>query len=1364
MIGPDLVLTSAHVVGAVGEEASLFFPGRDVDHAARVVWRGTPGGRDDAALVKADAEGWTAPAGRPVRWGYLATDTQSAPCRSWGLPEAVQQPEYRDTAQPTGRINPGDRMIGNRYVMSLDDPLDVAPDAVRSPWGGLSGGALFSGDLLIGVIAVHPAEHRRRQLEAVPVWYLMRDEGFRAVLDAHVGLPLGRRFRGWSERLSAVEWQGFADRGDLATAGGRPSRSPAALLLARRAVVPFRGRAELLEQLTAWARQPGFDAVLVHGPGGQGKTRLAHHLGSALEVEGHVVLWPAARARPEDLETLKDSARALLVVVDYAETRIEQLAALLDAAAARVTDKPFKLLLLARTAGAWWDELVSSSQTAEALLEEARTEPLPVLEETAEGRQAAYREAVEALAGALPGVPGQEGHDWAAIAAGLPDPVADRLGDGAALSLHMMALADLLDTADPPDPDAVAVPGSGPGAGPASSREEVDMVEDRLLRHEARYWKGAAVSSGLLGRAEAVLGRVLTDTLTAAFLLGAHNRVEASSLLGDVPGLLQAARADQWLAGLYPAESEDWPWGTLQPDRLAERFVGRRLAADPTLPDRLLAHGTARQAEQLLTVYARAAAHPAFRGALDAGLTALCGRQYRTLALAALHVAGRTERPAPLVTALGELAERPDLDLDTLVALAVMVPEGSVVLASWAVRISQRLVLEYQRDAPEVIVPVTDREPRTSLGWGAAPGSDPHAFIGRSVVVVADDSSGTEPGTMVVRMPTNLFGYLTALNALARRLDLAGRTVEAREVGAEAYVFGNSVSNALSRPLENPGPDGGSTSGGSAFGGSTFGGSSAGSAADILSEFASVMESQALRFASAARYDEALVLAERACWLQRRLYESGLTTLNPAPARLAQALQVLGRISSLNGQTAQAREATAEANGILRGLMAPSAPWTLKELAGNLRQEAHLVFGDGDQATGVRLAEEAVALLREAVAAAGRDRYGADLLSALSTLADLLHDAVRRQEEAVVREEAVTLARELAKALPAAHTVGLATELMSQALTWNEQGDHAEGLAAGEEAEALLREAYAVDPERYAIHLALCLKRQGQGLVTAGFGEAAYQTLEEAVERYRELARQAPRQFRVALADSTAELCRACLLLGKEAEALRWIRRTVALLRRHSRVAPEEARPGLAQAQARLASILTEQGRFDEASAAAEEAVAACRAAVGDGPPAEAPHIALSGLAVALLAQWQLHFAMERGEEAVAAALEAAQYFEVLEERVPGGFLVLWATAEANAGVTLAALGRHTEGIEHLEAAADVRSLLAADTPGPYTAMLAVNLTQLAQAYARAGRSEESRAAAERAIATYSLLVPHVPAGFYDEELEFNRSIRDAVA
>ena len=229
-------------------------------------------------------------------------------------------------------------------------------------------------------------------------------------------------------------------------------------------------------------------------------------------------------------------------------------------------------------------------------------------------------------------------------------PKLDLPGLASALTLHMTALADLLDTADLLETVAAAPGRLRPAVG--------GPVEDRLLKHERRYWNAAAAARGL-----ALSEATLTNALTAAFLLGADDRDSAEALLARVPGLDDQPHdrrtlVRRWIADLYPPV-DSRPWGSLQPDRLAEWFVGTRLAAEPDLAERLIPGASPAQAAQLLTVYARAAHHPAFGGPLDAQLTALSLRHHDTLALLAIDVATRLEAPGPLVDALRQLTTTP---------------------------------------------------------------------------------------------------------------------------------------------------------------------------------------------------------------------------------------------------------------------------------------------------------------------------------------------------------------------------------------------------------------------------------------------------------------------------------------------------------------------------------------------------------------------------------------------------------------------------------------------------------------------------------------------------------------------------------
>jgi hypothetical protein len=82
----------------------------------------------------------------------------------------------------------------------------------------------------------------------------------------------------------------------------RPDRrwlleQPSRLLDARSQVVPFRGREPELEALREWRDRPGaVAAMLLHAPGGQGKTRLAAQFAADCAASGWQVLQARHRA------------------------------------------------------------------------------------------------------------------------------------------------------------------------------------------------------------------------------------------------------------------------------------------------------------------------------------------------------------------------------------------------------------------------------------------------------------------------------------------------------------------------------------------------------------------------------------------------------------------------------------------------------------------------------------------------------------------------------------------------------------------------------------------------------------------------------------------------------------------------------------------------------------------------------------------------------------------------------------------------------------------------------------------------------------------------------------------------------------
>jgi hypothetical protein len=129
------------------------------------------------------------------------------------------------------------------------------------------------------------------------------------------------------------------------------------LLRAAHQVVPFTGRRHDLDTLAHWRddRSKTLAVQLVHGPGGQGKTRLAAHFAGLSRQAGWTV-WQAAvnetGADPINTSTSPETGTGILLVVDYAERwPTPDLRRLLREPLLYRSGVPVRILLLARPAG-----------------------------------------------------------------------------------------------------------------------------------------------------------------------------------------------------------------------------------------------------------------------------------------------------------------------------------------------------------------------------------------------------------------------------------------------------------------------------------------------------------------------------------------------------------------------------------------------------------------------------------------------------------------------------------------------------------------------------------------------------------------------------------------------------------------------------------------------------------------------------------------------------------------------------------------------------------------------------------------------------------------------------------------------------
>jgi Mrp family chromosome partitioning ATPase len=662
VIASRLFLTAAHAVEAAGTIEVQFIDQAD-PMPCDVIWNGRAHNLD-AALLEVDASHWPpgAPA-EPVRFGRLVTLMPGTPAQTIGFPAAQRDPDGElETAHVNGHINPGDKLVSGQWVLTVAGTPPENLDS--SPWTGLSGGPLYCGELLCGVVVVDPPHWQHGKLDAVPAHRLLQNEEFRALLRDRLGyLPVAE----------AAELQSLSESATLS----RPPQSLPELLRPQTEAVRFFGREQQMAEFRVWCGGDGVKARLLTGPGGQGKTRFARELAQALAAEGWVVVQLHDSAPAESYQILGKVSPHLLLIMDYADTRPGSVAEVMRVLEEESNRSAVRILLIARSAGEWWDQLPASASAYISLLSGAAVVQLAALADDLPTRQSLYRAALTDLARGLRRLPDYASVDWESVARALPAADLSNARLSSALTLQIRALTDLL-TAHPE-----AQPGQ-PG----------DTVEAQFLRHERNYWTKTARRRPLL---QELSEDELADAVAVATLTRVSGKERAVELLANVPRLrntperVRSALAS-WLSDLYPASTESY-WGALEPDRLGEYHAGARVEKGSAfLQDFLPALNTA-EAERALTVLARAGAQPVCPspGLLDQ-VAALITTHPESLAVPAAAVATQSENPDFLIEALTSLAARSDLPVDLLENLNTAFPAQTAGLAEPALNIADCLV------------------------------------------------------------------------------------------------------------------------------------------------------------------------------------------------------------------------------------------------------------------------------------------------------------------------------------------------------------------------------------------------------------------------------------------------------------------------------------------------------------------------------------------------------------------------------------------------------------------------------------------------------------------------------------------------
>ena len=610
-----------------------------------------------------------------VRWGcFVGTE----PCRYEGLgfPKFVDYDSGQGVEQLGGELPPLALGPDGCYVLDQSS----APEAGdKKSWGGASGAAVFCGGLLVGVVAKDDRFFRNRRLHATRIVDAFRDPEFTRLISKEVGIrPI----------VESVELSEYL----RSPVGSISAKTPGSLLAPDVEVVDFTGRDDVMDSLVRWRDAPTrLSVALIAGQGGEGKTRLAREFA----IRASSVSWIAGfydplagngrwrhRAAGEEFgRLLRSITRPILIVADYAETSPNYIESIIDELQLVTPQTAIRLLLLARGVGAWWESITDMLPENESLLI-----LLPPLSGGIAERDKAYVAALSSLARhleflQLDDLSNGQGTDWHLTARRLSNGPFDLSDDrfGNALTLQMTALNSLLASAS-----ARMV---GRTAGTA---------EQGLVKHESNYLKRAAAKRMLFER-DVLSSRMdgherrrdawerLERAIAGMILLGPTGAVRLRKI-GELASLQHAQDVTAWLASLYPPRSAYEGIGTMQPDRLAEHFLGNILLRDFGLLEQIAAMADGLdEAIAILFTLLRVASHPRF---------AAIGQQARELV--ASHPIPFAEAALTLTVNLAHVASLQGVESSVIVLETVLKHARSVQKSTSpnALAIAMRLASE----------------------------------------------------------------------------------------------------------------------------------------------------------------------------------------------------------------------------------------------------------------------------------------------------------------------------------------------------------------------------------------------------------------------------------------------------------------------------------------------------------------------------------------------------------------------------------------------------------------------------------------------------------------------------------------------
>lgn len=1007
---------------------------------------------------------------------------------------------------------------------------------------------------------------------------------------------------------------------DAAQARLQPSR----VLAAESRIVPFAGRGDELARLAAWRDdpEPGLSVLLVHGTGGQGKTRLAAQF-AVDSADNHWTVWAGHHSSdPTAAPVLAPgrTGRALVVVVEYAERwPVDDLQLFLQNPILRVPQRA-RILLVSRSAGSWWPGIRHRLGKADiAVGESIDLEPLAPSPEQRRDVFSAARDTFATIFGVRPGLvrfPERLGGDDFEVV----------------LSVHMAALVAV---------DALAHGRRIPAAQVGLSAY--------LLNREYDYWQSRYDHDPEFTTAPAVLARTVhTGTLTQRQPRALASRILAGSGVATMPDAL--AVVDDH-AACYPPAVPGFGLEPLYPDRLGEDFLALRMPGhghgdyvpDPwgrTVPGRLLALAKesdfAALTRPVLGVLIEAAhrwphvrdhLHPILladpRVAVDAG-----------------------------GVALARLAEIDGIDTGLLDAILPLLPDGRHVdLDVGAARISEvltRAKLAHTDDDETragLLAELGKRQQAVGLYREA------HQCVAAAVTIYRRLA---ETAPEQFRRP-----LLRALHLDGIALSDLGRTEEAlahaEELVALERRYSDPASDTDLRSLANSlhhlsiylsdlGRWNTSLAPAEEAVGILRDLNARAPSTPHLADLAFSLDGLGTRLHELARPRDAAPLLREAVEIYRSLAKTDPNSYLPS---LSAAVHNLGSVLSDLGRHNESLSCARESVRVDRQLVAANPRAFLPDLAMSLINLAIDLGALGQEESALPFGEESLEIRRR-LCATDPGTYRPAVARTLLNLSVNVSNTGDRKRALILVAEALEIFRPLAEANPTVYEDWLAGGLSTLGLQSARIGRRPEAVAATEEAVQRFRQSEGSHPGS----LPNCLYSLGVRYAEVGRRDEAVAVTEEAVATYRALIDLQQSDHLQGLARSLNSLGERMADLDRDDDALTAITEAVAIFRSLEHDDPSLDLEELSHALANLALQQSRRGAHHDAAVTAREAVSVCEPLAREYPAYYLPELAarLFRLATVLAAGGV------DPREAHAAAQQAREIYLPLAEKYPRAF------------------------------------------------------------------------------------------------------------